>query len=547
MKILILLVTLCFLIGCNGSRNKDIGVSVALSIELSHLDPARTYDLSHNQVNYQVYETLLEYEPETNNLRPLLAKGFPSLEHEGRILRFQIRPGVQYHPHPKIPKGRTVKAQDFITSIKRVAFSGTQSQGWWMLEGKIVGLDEFRAESKNNWNDFLHKNVDGLKILGEYEFEIHLIKPSKEILYFFAMAFSAPMPLEFIQEDPNILLDQEIGTGPYMVSYWQPKGRVELTRFPDYSIKLESLAPKILFQVMPEDSTRWLNFKKKKIDFLEIPKDSFGQAFDDQGKLRHSFKELGIQFLKTPSLTYWWLSFNMQKAPWGKNKYLRQAIFHAIDRDKYIQLFTHGHGLKANHILPPSIAGYTAIQEKGFDLQKAKNLLVKAGYPEGKGLPLLTFDTRGNSSARRQQAEYIKMQLEKIGIQVEIRLNSFAQFMKEVKKGSLTFWQGGWIMDYPVAENTLQLLYGPNIYPGPNKTGYQNSDYDRYYEKLQTLSLEQRKERFEIIQKMNDIIHEEKPWIMLYYAQNMILTHDKIQNLHYSELVNNFFKYIHMK
>ena len=98
----------------------------------------------------------------------------------------------------------------------------------------------------------------------------------------------------------------------------------------------------------------------KKIDYLSIPKDNFAMAIDVNGSLNKELKEKGVGILISPTQTYWWLGFNMQHPVLGKNKNLRLAIAHSIDRDKMIKLFSNNRALKSNTIYPPSVFGYNA-------------------------------------------------------------------------------------------------------------------------------------------------------------------------------------------
>ena len=207
----------------------------------------------------------------------------------------------------------------------------------------------------------------------------------------------------------------------------------------------------------------------KKIDYLSIPKDNFSTVINYTGDLKNEFKEKGIGIQISPTQTYWWLGFNMNDSLLGKNKNLRLAVAHAIDIDRMIKVFTNNTALKANSIYPPSVFGYSADQKVGFkyDLELAKSYLNKAGYPDGKNLPEIVFDARSSRTTSRQMAEFVKSELKKIGMNIKIQLNTFPAFLQKARKGELQFWHDGWAMDYPDAENTLQLLYSKNTPPGP--------------------------------------------------------------------------------
>jgi hypothetical protein len=164
--------------------------------------------------------------------------------------------------------------------------------------------------------------------------------------------------------------------------------------------------------------------------------------------------------------------------------------------DKYIELFTYNAAQKANSIFPPSITGYSpdAKLPYSYNLEKAKEYLKKAGYPEGKGLPTLVYDVRGTDTRKRQMGEFIQQELKKLGINVEVRLNTFPAFLEKSRNGELQFWQGGWVLDYPDSENILQLLTTNNLPPGPNSSQYSNPVYDSMFSQLK--EMEDSEEKF---------------------------------------------------
>jgi len=300
----------------------------------------------------------------------------------------------------------------------------------------------------------------------------------------------------------------------------------------------------INFHIMKESQTRWLNFRAKKIDFLVIPKDNYDSAIDPSGQLNKELTKDKISLEIAPTKTYWWLSFNMKDPILGKNQKLRRAIAHAIDVDRYIKVFTNNIGQKANSIYPPGIPGYNPSSRPPYEynIEKAKAYLAEAGFPNGKGLPTLVYDVRDNAATNRQQAEFIKGELEKIGINVDVILNTFPGFLNKARTGKLQFWQDGWAMDYPDSENSLQLLISKNHPPGPNATYYSNKEFDQLFEQIK--ELQDGPEKSQLMVRMENIINNDLPWIMQYYARNYILYHNRLKNYRFSDLVNNYIKYL---
>jgi oligopeptide transport system substrate-binding protein len=561
-----------FVISCTKTAEKfDNYINVALSNPISTLDPAVSYDTVSSEVIYQIHETLYEYDYliRPYHLKPLLASEMPLVENDGLKYTIKIKSGIQYH-NSNIFNGnrRYVRAQDFINSIKRLAYKNTKSNGWWLFDDKIIGLNKFRDQVDDNLDNFFKFNVEGLSAPDDHTIVIKLLHPYPQLMYALAMAFTTPMPEEVIRALNNDLSQGTVGTGPFYLEEYKSGHMVKLEKFKDYhpsfypnkgdriSYQNNLLQDKgkqlpfidgVRFFIMQEAQTRWLNFLKKNIDFVVLTKDHFSIALDQNGKLNPEYLNEGIQLQIAPTLTYWWLAFNMTDPIVGKNLNLRKAIAHAIDIDRYILLFTNNIALKANSIYPPGVPGYdpTTTLPYKYDTKLAKDFLAKAGYPEGKGLPVINYDIRGTSTIARQMGDFIKAELEKIGIKINIVVNSFPGFLNKSRTGQLQFWQGGWAMDYPDAENVVQLLTTKNQPPGPNTSFFSHSLVDKYYKELAETKNPNHKKV--LMQDVERIIHDHLPWVMQYYSRNYILHHKRVHNFRQSDLIYNNLKYLRLK
>ncbi len=567
MKIVFLLLTIVFASCEEIESTKKKYINVALSTNVPTLDPAMSYDTVSAEVIYQIHETLFEYDYliRPYHLKPLLAQEMPMIENEGLKYTIKIKKNIKFHDSPHLKKDRTLKAQDFINQIKRLAFKPTKSNGWWLFDEKIVGLNEFRAKAGNDMSKFFSLDIEGLKALNDHTLVIKLIKPYPQILFALAMSFTTPVTEEVIRATKNDLTQGSIGTGPFYLKEWNKNLNITLTRFTDYhpstypnkgdrtSYENNLLADKgksipfiqgVKFNIIKEAQTRWLNFLSGKLDFIVLTKDHFPIVLNQEGSLKKEFKEKGINLQVEPTLTYWWLAFNMKDKVVGKNYKLRSAIAHAVDIEKYIKVFSNNISLKANSIYPPGVPGYDPSRKTpySYNPSKAKKLLAEAGYPKGRGLPELQYDVRGNSLVSKQMAEFIKIELEKVDIKVKINVNSFPGFLTKARTGQLQFWQGGWAMDYPDAENTLQLLLTKNHSPGPNSTYFSSKKVDALFLKYNEASSEL--EKNQILKEIEDIVHKKLPWIMQYYSRNYILSHDTIKNFRQSDLIYNNYKYL---
>lgn len=566
MKILLLVLVLSF-IGCTKNSTKTDHIEISIPDDVSTLDPANCYDTVCYVPLAQVYESLyeVEYLKRPYSLRPLLAEGFPAVSSNRLKYTFKIKKGIKYHDSSLLPKGREVKAQDFVHQIKRLAFQGTTARGYWVVDGKIKGLNEWREKVGTSLDLFFKESIPGVSSPDDHTLVIELVRPYPQLLWAMAMNFTSPIPEEAIKAANNDFRATFVGTGPYVITDYKPTQEVVLKKYNDYKSSVYPsqgdrfahenklltdagaklpFVSSVRFVVIKESQTDWLNFMKKKIDMINLVKDLYPQALMEDGKLKEEITESKINLQASPTLIYWWISFNMKDPVIGKNLNLRKAIAYGVNIDKYIQLFTYNIAQKANSIYPPGIAGYSPSTDLPYkyDLNVAKEYLNKAGYPGGKGLPKLTYDVRGTDTRKRQMGEFVQQELRNLGIEIDVRLNTFPAFLEKSRSGELQFWQGGWVLDYPDSENVLQLLTTANLPPGPNSSQYSNPEFDKMFNELRELEDGDRK--FELMKKMEDIVNRDLPWSMQYYSRNYILYHDYLKNFRYSDIIYNNIKYL---
>ncbi len=566
MKLIALLILV--LAGCTKTSKKSDTIEISLPGEISSIDPAACYDGICAIPVTQIYESLYEFDylKRPYTLRPLLAQAMPTVSTDGLSYTFKIKTGIKYHNSELIKKGSVVKAQDFINQIKRLSFKGTAgSRGFWLFDGKVKGLNEWREKVQTDLNLFFTEPVQGLKAIDDQTLVIELTRPYPQLLFALSMHFTTPIPEDAIKASQNDFTNKAIGTGAYVMTSYNPSQGVDLEKFSDYTSSvypsdgdrwardhglLKDAGAKLPFMnkvrmvVIKETQTDWLNFLAKKIDLIILTKDHFHVALTTDGKLKPEITQSKIELQSSPTLTYWWMAFNLKDPVVGKNLNLRKAIAHAVNIDKYIEIFTYNVAQKANSIYPPGIPGYnpSAQLPYKYDVALAKDYLKKAGYPEGKGLPKLRFDIRGTDTRRRQMGEYIQQELRKIGIEMDVVVNAFPTFLEKARKGELQFWQGGWIMDYPDAENVLQLLTKANLPPGQNYFNYENEEFEKAFN--EATSIPDGKRKFELMQKMENLVNADLPWVMQFYTRNYVLTHQYLKNFMYSDIIYNNVKYL---
>ncbi|HZP82562.1 MAG TPA: ABC transporter substrate-binding protein, partial [Chthonomonadaceae bacterium] len=276
-------------------------------------------------------------------------------------------------------------------------------------------------------------------------------------------------------------------------------------------------------------------------DGAGVSQNNFQQVMSRAGQLSEEMRRKGVKLHRDVSANIVYFAFNMNDPVVGgytpEKRKLRQAISLAIDSQPYIDLFNQGMGKPAEWIIPPGLFGYDPSYKnpyRQFNLQKAKQLLAEAGYPNGIDPKTgdrftLFFDNTAVDAAGRQFVGLVVKQIEALGIHVESRAWRGNVWQDKVDKGQFQFVRYGWYADYPDPENFVFLLYGPNKRPGPNSSGYDNPEYNKRFEQMR--SMDDGPERLAIIKKMRDISVEDCPWIYINHDESLFLTQPWLQNV----------------
>ncbi|HVK61234.1 MAG TPA: ABC transporter substrate-binding protein, partial [Bdellovibrionales bacterium] len=366
---------------------KDTTLNVYSPVNIKGMDPIRADDLYSSTVIQQVFDGLLQYHylKRPLELEPALADGMPTVSNNGLTHTFKIKKGVKFHDNACFPegKGRELVAQDFVYSFKRLADPKNASQGFWIFDGYIKGLNEW-ADAMKTGKATYDTAIAGLETPDSHTLVIHLTKPYYQLYYVLAMGFAAAIPKEAIDKYGEEFLNNPVGTGPYMLknaSDWVRNSKLTLQRNPTYREELYPsegeegdkeaglladagkklpFADTVVFNEIIESQPRFQNFMKGKLEFLEIPKDNFETVVtkEDRNKLQPDLVNKGIRLSITPNVDITYIGFNMRDPILGKSKAIRHALTLSQDTKTLIDKFYNGRGIIAQSPIPPGISGY---------------------------------------------------------------------------------------------------------------------------------------------------------------------------------------------
>jgi oligopeptide transport system substrate-binding protein len=538
--------------------------------KIASLDPVQISDVYSGDEAGKVYESLYEFHPlkRPYELVPNLAEGMPEVSADGLSYKIKLKSGVLFHDDKCFPdgKGREVKIDDVIYSLKRLADPKNQARGWWVLDEKIKGLNEWREKySKADATNY-DEAIEGLHKIDDYTLEFKLNKPYPQLLYGMAMPSTSVVAKEAVQKYGQEFLNHPVGTGAFVLKSLDQTNRMVYEKNPTFREKLYPsegapgdkekglledagkrlpLVDKIIVDVIVETQPVWLAFQKAKSDLILLPKDSFEQALDKNRQVIPSLSSKGVNLVSDAMIDVGYYAFNHLN-PIFKNKKLRQAMMLAYDRDESNRIFYNNTALKAEGPIPPGLGGYNANFKNPygtFDVERAKKLLAEAGHPNGKGLPEITVENL-NDTVARQQIEFFTKCMARIGIRIKGGTNTWPELVRKVTKAQHQMYTMAWSADYPDAENFLSLLYCPNKAPGSNGSNYCNPEFDRLYR--EAVILQDGPERSALYEKINALAAEELPWLFGFHRTRFYLTQGWLKNFKYMEFHHSQFQYLNV-
>jgi peptide/nickel transport system substrate-binding protein len=219
------------------------------------------------------------------------------------------------------------------------------------------------------------------------------------------------------------------------------------------------------------------------------------------------------------------------------------ALNYAIDRHKIADFTLQGEGTSADYGLVPYVEsfekeGYNFKNLKGyaFDVAKAKELLKKAGYPDGKGFPKTTVQINGGGGDKNILiAEVIqKMFKENLNIDIEIHTIPMSEHLENIYSGKLDMWRAGWSADYPDPSTFLTLFYGKHVPANSSEKSYintfryKNARFDSIY--AASFTEPNIAKRYEMLSQAEQVMLEDAPIMPIYYEDNYRLEQLNVRN-----------------
>lgn len=256
---------------------------------------------------------------------------------------------------------------------------------------------------------------------------LHLKSPSVALIGYLALPESVIVPAAWLEANKDNPTAEPVGAGPFKFSEWTRGQEIVLEKFDDYYKEGKPALDELHFAFYGDENTRVNALKSGDVDIIDyVP-----------AKDAESLKTGGTQLLSTYG-PFMGLQFNTRFEPFSKPE-VRQAIAYAVDRSAIINTAFNGIGAPIWGIaIPEGYMGYSEAKKDYFshDVEKAKELMAKAGYPDG-------FEARLLASSQyafhQNTAVALQSELAKIGIRITLDLPDWATRMSKAGNADYDF------------------------------------------------------------------------------------------------------------
>lgn len=365
-------------------KGGEITVGIAQDLDDS-LDPHQTVAAGTREVLFNIFEGLVKPNSD-GEMIPAVAEKY-TLSEDGTTYTFTLREGVKFH------NGQTVTAEDVVYSINRCAA---------VPEGQEKPLvAAFSA-------------VKSVEALDEKTVAVTIAQRDLEFISYMTAAI---IPADYENQDTA-----PVGTGPFKFVSRTPQQDFVMERFEDYW-GAPAWLDKVTYKICENADALVMNLNGGSIDLCAHL--TSAQA----SQLNQNFQVLeGTMNLVQA------IYLNNQAKPFD-NQLVRQALCYAIDRQGIMDMVADGHGTAVGSSIYPAFTKYflpELVDKYPHDVEKAKELLAQAGYPDGFDM---TISVPNNYQPHMDTAEVVAEQLREAGINVTIQPVEWSTWLDTIYNG----------------------------------------------------------------------------------------------------------------
>jgi len=500
------MILLLILFGTDGTSLAQSGevLRVAFTADGRSIDPGiTTRDYTGYAVIGGIYDFLVQYDKkpnkdgtltvDTTKIVPMLAERW---EHNPDMSEwtFFLRRDAKFH------SGKPVNARAVKYTFSRY----------------------IKIKNAANTVLWLAKVTDqGMEVLDDYSIKFKLQGPNPLLLDYFQMlnlGIQDPDAIEanggVVPEKPNDWVSKnDVGSGPFKLASWKPGVEIVLERNESYwGPKAKS--KRVVFKIIPEDSTREMLLTKQEVDIMWIPPAKDYERLNQQKNL----KVVGV-----PSIRTTYIDMNRNMPPFD-NLLVRKALSYSFPYDSVIKNILYGRAVQMTSPVPKGAPSHT---DEFFpfkhDLKRAKELLKEAGFPNGFSF---TFQLgEGRIANNKEIAVAWQAELKKIGVDMTIDVLPQAAFLEKLKAKNVPIFMIAWTSF--VTDPFYQLLFLLGSKSFCNYADIKDPKIDVWIDKA--VPEGNREKRYAISKEIQKHVADQALWIYMFQPMFDTAMNKKVQ------------------
>lgn len=456
---------------------------IAVNNNFITLDTHASRDSLTNSVNEIMYESLVRYDDDLN-LVPNLAERF-EISDDALVYTFKLKEGITFHD------GELLTAEVVKANIDRV-----------------MNPDKALRQART------FSYAEEINILDDYTLEVKLRQPYMAFLSRLE-AFRIISPAALENEDK--LPKNPVGTGQFRFVEWVEGDHMTVEKNPDWRNADQIQVDTITFKFVPENGTRVAMLETGEADIIyPMPNEMVSKI--------EANSDLVLEVRDSTVCRY--VTMNQNVEPFDDVR-VRQALNYAIDKDAFIAVVKGGYGNKLNSAMSPVLPYYVEHEEYAYNIEKAKELLTEAGYPDG-------FEATiwGNTESETVRGmNFIEQQLSLIGVKLNVMPLEEGTLSTKVydttpETTELQMWYVSWSAMDP--DNAIRSTFHSEMYPptGANTNYYKNLTLDEAINNGNaSTAFEQQYQYYKIAQ---DEIWNDAVWVFMGVDQSLLAMNSRV-------------------
>ena len=526
-KLLIVLLILTVTFGAfaggeeEGATSELPTFTVLSGAEPPSLDGSLIQDTTSSMIHLALFENLLSYDPKTNLGVPGVAESW-TISEDNMTYTFKLRKATW-------SDGVPITAQTVVDSWLRTLNPETASPYAWMMGMVVAGANDYAYGEGE-----VGPEVVQIRALDDYTFQIDLVGPAPYVLGMLPHNVFGILPLHAIEMygDKWTLPGNMVSNGPFTLEQWKPQEVLTVVKNEAYWDAANVKLGKIIFIPSDDNNTRYNMYLNGEADWMRsgIPDEQL-----DIAKLRPDYQAF-------PQLATYYFEMNHTMKPLDDVR-VRQALSLSIDRQEIVDKVSRGGQIPAYRVTPP-LAGYTPPAGITESVEKAKQLLAQAGYPNGDGFPELTV-LYNTSTGHQRIIEYLQQEWEKnLGITVTLENTEWKTALARGGNQEFEILRMGWVGDYQDANTFLELFQTDG---GQNFGKYSNKEFDMLIQKA--AKMPGGAERFDVLKQAEEIlIDQDMALLPIYHYVNIdLIDTDKWGGWYSTTLGWHPWKFVYLK